>query len=176
MRWCTHDVMGPLRLAAIGSAAVVVWVVSAAQVPDHQRIPMTAIVAHAALTQPFGCTTLQLEPAATGCPTGHFHSGVDLAAPVGTAVHVAASGRARWGFDAGGAGLYVVVDGGEGTRVLYCHLSGVDVGEGESVTAGQVIGEVGSTGLATGPHLHLEVQIYGRPVDPAVWLASSPES
>jgi murein DD-endopeptidase MepM/ murein hydrolase activator NlpD len=164
--------MGPLRVVAIGAAAVAVWMVSAAHVPHHERIPMSAIVARAALTQPFGCTTLQLEPVAAGCHSGHFHTGVDLAAPVGTAVHVAASGRARWGFDAGGAGLYVVVDGGDGTRVLYCHLSGVDVAEGESVTAGQVIGEVGTSGLATGPHLHLEVQIDGRPVDPAVWLAS----
>jgi murein DD-endopeptidase MepM/ murein hydrolase activator NlpD len=57
-------------------------------------------------------------------------------------------------------------------RVLYCHLSRVQVVAGDSVTPGQVIGEVGATGLATGAHLHFEVQVDGRAVDPVNWLAS----
>ncbi len=57
-------------------------------------------------------------------------------------------------------------------RVLYCHLSIVQVVAGESVMPGEVIGEVGATGLATGPHLHFEVQVDGWAVDPVTWLAS----
>jgi len=164
--------MGAMRTFGIGAAAMAIWTVSAAQVPDHHRLPLAAIVPRAAMTQAFGCICLTLEPAAPGCAGGHFHSGVDLAAPAGTAVYAAAGGVARWGFDAGGAGLYVLVDAGQGTRVLYCHLSTLGVAEGDPVMVGQFIGAVGSSGLSTGPHLHLEVQIGGRSVDPAVWLAS----
>jgi murein DD-endopeptidase MepM/ murein hydrolase activator NlpD len=164
--------MGPVRVFGLGAAAVAVWIVSAAHVPDDHKLPLAAVVPRAAMTQAFGCTRVALEPAAPGCPGGHFHSGVDLAAPAGAAVYAAAGGVARWGFDAGGAGLYVLVDAGQGTRVLYCHLSSLGVGEGDPVKVGQLIGAVGSSGLSTGPHLHLEVQIDGRPVDPAAWLTS----
>jgi murein DD-endopeptidase MepM/ murein hydrolase activator NlpD len=75
-------------------------------------------------------------------------------------------------FDPGGAGLYVVVDVSSHVRVFYCHLSVTAVAGVERVEPGEVIGEVGATGLATGPHLHFEVQVDGHPVDPVVWLAS----
>jgi murein DD-endopeptidase MepM/ murein hydrolase activator NlpD len=65
----------------------------------------------------------------------------------------------------------VVVTVDSHARVFYCHLSTVAVANGESVTAAKMVGEIGQTGLATGPHLHLEVQIDGRSVDPAAWLA-----
>jgi murein DD-endopeptidase MepM/ murein hydrolase activator NlpD len=57
-------------------------------------------------------------------------------------------------------------------RELYCHLSVASVVGTQQVTTGQVIGEIGSTGLSTGPHLHFEVQVDGRAVDPVAWLAS----
>jgi murein DD-endopeptidase MepM/ murein hydrolase activator NlpD len=63
-----------------------------------------------------------------------------------------------------------VVD--EHVRLLYCHLWRVHVAAGQRVAPGEVIGEVGATGLATGAHLHFEVQVDGRAVDPVVWLAS----
>jgi murein DD-endopeptidase MepM/ murein hydrolase activator NlpD len=91
---------------------------------------------------------------------------------VGTAVHAATAGIARAGFDPSGAGIFVAVAVGEHIRVLYCHLSRALIVSGESVTPGQVIGEVGATGLATGAHLHFEVQVDGRAVDPVTWLAS----
>src|SRR5207245_83732 len=150
-------------MSALG---VGVWVLGASQVAGQARLPPAAIVAGAKLTQPFGCTSLALEALAAWCPGGHFHSGIDLAAPEGRDVRAAAGGIARWGFDAGGAGLYVVVAADDHTRVLYCHLSSVVVEEGEAVAVGQVIGRVGSSGLSTGPHLHLEVQVDGRAVDP----------
>jgi murein DD-endopeptidase MepM/ murein hydrolase activator NlpD len=164
--------MGWLRVAAIGAAALLVWSLAAAKVAGEQRLPLTSIIPGAVETLPFGCTALVLEPFDPLCPGFHIHTGVDLAAPAGTAVHAASAGIAHAGFDPGGAGIFVAVAVGQHVRVLYCHLSIVQVVAGESVMPGEVIGEVGATGLATGPHLHFEVQVDGRAVDPVTWLAS----
>jgi len=165
-------VIGLLRVAAIGVAAALVWTVAATKVASEQRLPLTSIIPGAVETLPFGCTALELEPFDPLCPGFHIHTGVDLAAPTGTAVHAAAAGIAHAGFDPGGAGIYVAVEVGEHVRLLYGHLSRVEVVAGEPVTPGEVIGEVGATGLATGAHLHFEVQVDGRAVDPVSWLAS----
>ncbi len=164
--------MGLLRVSAVGVAALLVWTLAAGRVAGEERLPLTSIVPGAIETLPFGCTSLALEPFDPLCPGFHIHTGVDLAAPAGTAVHAASRGIAHVGFDPGGAGIYVDVAVGEHVRVLYCHLSRVEVVAGDSVTPGQVIGEVGATGLATGAHLHFEVQVDGRAVDPVSWLAS----
>jgi murein DD-endopeptidase MepM/ murein hydrolase activator NlpD len=164
--------MALLRVAAIGVAAVLVWTLAAGRVAGEERLPLTSIVPGAVLTLPFGCTSFALEPLDPLCPGFHIHTGVDLAAPPGTAVHAASAGIAHAGFDPSGAGIFVAVAVGEHVRLLYCHLSRVQVVAGESVTPGQVIGEVGATGLATGAHLHFEVQVDGRAVDPISWLAS----
>jgi murein DD-endopeptidase MepM/ murein hydrolase activator NlpD len=164
--------MGLLRISAVGVAAVLVWTLAAGRVASEQRLPLTSIVPGAVETLPFGCTFLDLEPFDPLCPGFHFHTGVDLAAPAGTAVHAASEGVAHVGFDPRGAGIYVAIAVGEHVRVLYCHLSRVQVVAGDSVTPGQVIGEVGATGLATGAHLHFEVQVDGRAIDPINWLAS----
>ncbi|MGH7764924.1 MAG: M23 family metallopeptidase, partial [Candidatus Dormibacteraceae bacterium] len=106
------------------------------------------------------------------CPGRHIHTGVDLAAPVGTEVRSATLGVAHLGFDPNGAGMYVLVRVDAHVRVFYCHLSAYRVTNGGAVTPGQVIGLVGETGRATGPHVHFEVQVDGTSVDPAAWLAS----
>jgi murein DD-endopeptidase MepM/ murein hydrolase activator NlpD len=164
--------MGWLRIGAIGIAALLVWSLAAAKVSSEQRLPLASIVPGAVETLPFGCTSLELEPFDPLCPGFHIHTGVDLAAPAGTPVHAASAGIAQAGFDPDGAGIYVAVALGQHVRLLYCHLSRVEVVAGESVTPGQVIGEVGATGLATGAHLHFEVQVDGLAVDPVGWLAS----
>ena len=164
--------MGWLRVSAIGVAALLVWSLAAAKVAGEQRLPLAAIVPGAVETLPFGCTALVLEPFDPLCPGFHIHTGVDLAAPAGTAVHAASAGIAQAGFDPRGAGIFVAVAVGQHVRLLYCHLSIVHVVAGESVMPSQVIGEVGATGLATGPHLHFEVQVDGWAVDPVTWLAS----
>jgi murein DD-endopeptidase MepM/ murein hydrolase activator NlpD len=160
------------RVAGIGAAVALIWAAGASRVPGHERLALSAIVPDAVMTQPFGCSSLLLEPFDPYCPSRHVHSGVDLAAPKGTAVLAAAGGTGGVGFDAGGAGLYVAVAFDAHVRVLYCHLSTALVSPGERVVTGQVIGKVGSSGLSTGAHLHFEVQVDGRAVDPAVWLVS----
>jgi len=100
------------------------------------------------------------------------HTGIDLAAPMGTAVLAAAAGIARVEFDPNGAGLYVLVIVDARTRVFYCHLSSAAVADRQAVSTGQVVGAIGESGLATGPHLHFEVQVDGRSIDPVAWLAS----
>lgn len=158
-----------LRVGAVLLAALLLWTAGASRVSSHEKLALAAIVPGATMTQPFGCSDLVLEPFDPSCPSHHKHTGVDLAAREGSPVHAASGGTASVGFDANGAGLYVVLSSGT-ARVLYCHLSVALVVGTQQVTTGEVIGRVGSTGLATGPHLHFEVQIEGHAVDPVTWL------
>jgi murein DD-endopeptidase MepM/ murein hydrolase activator NlpD len=164
--------MGFLRVAGMIAGAAVVWLVVAAQLPSHVRLPLAGIVVGAVITQPFGCTTFELEPYDPFCPGRHVHTGVDLAASMGTPVHSATAGTAHVGFDPNGAGNYVVVTVDAHVRVFYCHLSAIGVVNGQVVTAGKVIGELGQSGRATGPHVHFEVQVDATSVDPVAWLGS----
>jgi murein DD-endopeptidase MepM/ murein hydrolase activator NlpD len=163
--------MALLRIAGVGCAGLLVWTAAASRVVDHTRLPVSAVVPGAVVTQPFGCTTLALEPYDPSCRSRHVHTGIDLSARVGTAVHSATSGTAHAGYDPMGAGLYVVVTFDGRTRVLYCHLLRIAVTDGEQVGPDQVIGQLGASGLATGPHVHFEVQVDGRAIDPVAWLA-----
>ena len=161
-----------LRILAFAGAGLIVWTTAASRVAEQTRLPVGSVVAGATVTQPFGCTTLALEPFAPFCPSLHMHTGVDLAARAGTPVVAATGGVARVGYDAAGAGIFVAIRFDGHTRVLYCHLLRAEVGSGDVIIAGQTIGLVGATGLATGPHVHLEIQIDGQAVDPARWLAA----
>ena len=161
-----------LRVVGVCLVAALLWIVGASQLPSQEKLALTAIVPGAVMTQPFGCTNLVLEPFDPYCPRHHVHTGVDLAAPAGTPVRAASGGVASVGFDPAGAGLFVAVVADSHVRVLYCHLSVALVGGAQAVATGQVIGEIGSSGLATGPHLHFEVQVDGRAVDPVQWLDS----
>jgi len=96
-----------------------------------------------------------------------FHPGLDLPAPTGTPVGAAAAGRVVFaGYDAGGYGKLVEVAHGGGVVSMYAHLSAFSVGVGRSVAPGTRVGRVGSTGEASGPHLHFEVRVRGAAVDP----------
>jgi septal ring factor EnvC (AmiA/AmiB activator) len=97
-----------------------------------------------------------------------FHSGVDIGASSGTPVACAGNGTvisAGWN---GGYGNCVIVDIGNGYSAVYAHLSAINVSSGETVSAGQTVGAVGSTGDSTGPHLHYEIRLYGTPVSPYI--------
>lgn len=95
-----------------------------------------------------------------------FHDGVDLACPYGTPIHAAAAGRVVYAGWYGAYGIAVIVDHGSGWSTLYGHCTSTTVGTGQIVSAGQVIGYVGSTGYSTGPHLHYSVRYYGSPRPP----------
>jgi murein DD-endopeptidase MepM/ murein hydrolase activator NlpD len=113
------------------------------------------------ITSPFGWRSSPF----TGAPD--FHPGLDIAAATGTAVTAAAGGTvimAQW---YGGYGNYILIDHGGGYSTGYGHLSAMYVSNGQAVKRGQAIGAVGMTGEATGPHLHFEVRIDGKPVDPS---------
>ena len=100
-----------------------------------------------------------------------FHRGVDIAAAYGTEVPAAAGGRVALAESSPSYGNTVVVEHASGARLRYAHLSSILVQPGETVRQGQVLGRVGSTGRATGPHLHFELLIEGERVDPGTWLA-----
>lgn len=118
------------------------------------------------ITSPFGYRTL------SGVGR-HHHYGLDIAAPTGTPVRAAASGLV---LHAGWMGNYgnLVIIRGEGADYYYAHHSQLLVQQGDRVTAGDVIARVGSTGFSTGPHLHFEVRIGGKPVDPLSVLPAAP--
>lgn len=99
-----------------------------------------------------------------------YHEGQDIDAAYGTPVMVAAGGTITIAGRQRGYGNVIYVDHGAGLSTRYGHLSEIDVKIGQTVTRGQTIGLVGSTGRSTGPHLHYEVRINNQPVDPRQYL------
>ena len=99
-----------------------------------------------------------------------MHAGIDFRAPVGTPIRAAGAGKvvsAGWN---GGYGRMVEVDHGDGLTTRYAHMSKISVKDGQEVEVGTVLGEAGSSGRSTGPHLHYEVRRNGAPVDPLRFL------
>jgi len=100
-----------------------------------------------------------------------FHTGIDIAAPYGSPVYATASGkviRARKTYS--GKGNYVMIKHINNLITVYLHLSRIIVKEGEFVKKGEIIGYIGTSGLATGPHLHYEVLFNGKPIDPLIFM------
>ena len=127
------------------------------------------------MVQGFGPTTLWFEPAYQGYP--HFHTGLDTVLPVGSPVLAADDGVVLLvGSGTTGYGNYVVLEHNGGLQTLYGHLDKALVKVGDQVVQGQPIGLEGSTGNSTGPHLHFELRIDGKPVDPAPYLPPGPPS
>jgi murein DD-endopeptidase MepM/ murein hydrolase activator NlpD len=96
-----------------------------------------------------------------------MHAGLDFAAPQGTPIYATANGRIKLaGYHSGGYGNHVVIDHGYGYETLYGHMVKVKARRGQTVTRGEIIGYVGTTGKSTGPHCHYEVHKNGNKIDP----------
>ncbi len=102
--------------------------------------------------------------------TKSMHTGIDIAASTGTPVKAAAGGEVLFAGWLRGYGQIIVLDHGGNLTSVYAHLSRMQVSEGQRVSAGYIIGNVGSTGVATGPHLHFEVRANGDARDPMRYL------
>jgi len=102
--------------------------------------------------------------------TWKFHSGVDLAAPSGTPIYASRSGTVTAATYNSSNGYYVSVNHGDGFSSIYLHMTHYVVSAGQKVSAGQVIGYVGSTGISTGPHLHFTIYYNGASQNPADYI------
>ncbi len=108
-------------------------------------------------------------------PWPEFHEGVDLAADYGDPVVASAAGTVVTAEYDGGYGNRIDIDHGNGYHTWYCHLSRIDVKAGQFVHKAEHIALVGSTGESTGPHLHYQVMLDGKPVDPTPYLTGVPD-
>lgn len=99
-----------------------------------------------------------------------FHSGLDIKADNGSPVFAARSGVVKFAGWKSGYGNVIIIDQGNGIETYYAHLSKINVFVGLRVEKGDFIGRVGSTGTATGPHLHFEVRVSSEPRDPVAYL------
>ncbi|NNE65155.1 MAG: peptidoglycan DD-metalloendopeptidase family protein [Pyrinomonadaceae bacterium] len=100
-----------------------------------------------------------------------FHGGIDIAAPRGTPIRAASDGEVVFAGRRGGYGNMVIIQHADGRTSRYAHAQSLNVFKGQKVSVGETIGAVGSTGKATGPHLHFEVRENGKPVNPFELLA-----
>ncbi len=129
---------------------------------------------------------LKMEPPVVGIFTGSFglkrfynnkprrpHSGMDIAAPRGTPIKVSAPGKVILTGDFFFAGNTVFVDHGQGLISMYCHMDSISTQLGHHLKQGEVLGTVGSTGRATGPHLHWSVYLNNTVVNPALFIPKS---
>ncbi len=134
---------------------------------DQLALTPTLAPALGVLTAGFG---LRADPF-TGRPD--FHPGIDISSPKGSRIVAPASGTVvRVGWDQG-YGRVVEIAHGFGIRTLFAHLEAPRVAEGQRVRRGDLVGVVGSTGRSTGPHLHYEVQVAGKPVDPLDYVLNA---
>ncbi|MEL7687137.1 M23 family metallopeptidase [Citromicrobium bathyomarinum] len=101
------------------------------------------------------------------------HNGVDLAAPSGTPIYATADGTVERANYFGSYGNYIQIGHGNAIETRYAHLSRIIVADGQEVRKGDLIGYVGSTGRSTGPHLHYEVRIDGKAVDPRPFMVET---
>jgi murein DD-endopeptidase MepM/ murein hydrolase activator NlpD len=117
------------------------------------------------LASPFG---YRMSP--FGGESGEFHSGLDISNKLNTPIYATADGVVRHAGWAAGYGNAVLIDHGSGYSTLYGHTAEVKVREGQRVSRGQLIARMGSTGRSTGCHVHYEVWVNGKPVDPLKYL------
>jgi murein DD-endopeptidase MepM/ murein hydrolase activator NlpD len=130
-------------------------------------------------TQPFGCTGFRMEPRRGDC--AHFHAGIDIANKRGTPILAAADGtiayvgREPW-YHGTDRAWVVIISHGNGVKTIYVHLIPKQIPgikKGKHVDQGQLIGRMGASGRATGPHLHFGVWLYRKGVDPVKYMPTA---
>lgn len=129
-----------------------------------RKLPLANPSPGRAISSPFGVRSDPL----LGTPA--LHTGLDFRAPAGSDARATGAGIVTRSGGAGGYGQMVEIDHGNGIATRYAHLSRILVAEGQRVAAGDVVGEVGSTGRSTGPHLHYEVRRSGEPTNPMTYI------
>ena len=136
--------------------------VGAIAVPSEKPVRMAAFTSgYGVRSDPFGGGAAR-------------HMGIDLAGPMGTPIYATADGIvSASGYNNGGYGNLIKLDHGRGVETRYGHLSALLVSAGQHVTRGQLIGRMGSTGRSTGSHLHYEVRIEGKAVNPIPFMKST---
>ena len=132
------------------------------------RIPNTLPASLDYISSGFG---YRLDPFTGG---GAFHAGLDFRGPVGAPIQAAAAGTVSFTGIKQGYGNCVEISHGNGLLTRYAHMSRIEARVGAAIGPGHVIGAIGNTGRSTGPHLHFEVRIADRPVDPRPFLESMP--
>lgn len=116
------------------------------------------------MNSPFGVQRLH-----DGKPSGNYHRGLDLRSPPGRPIRATAAGKVLIARKMAMPGNIVGIDHGQGLLTAYLHMSRIAVKEGTMVKRGQIVGYVGSTGFATGPHLHWSMVVNGVAVTPLQW-------
>ena len=133
------------------------------------QLPLTRPMPNALITSGFGA---RLDPF-LGRPA--MHTGIDFRAALGSEARATAGGTVITAAYTGGYGNMVEIDHGNGITTRYGHLSEIDVTVGQVVAKDQVIGQTGSTGRSTGPHLHYEIRVDGAPLDPMIYIRAGKE-
>lgn len=132
-------------------------------------VALLLLTVAACVSQPKGGYTSPVDGTVTsnfGPRKRNFHTGIDIAAPKYTEVRAVRGGKVAFRGRNKKYGRLLIIDHGDGTESYYAHLSRYHVRPGRRVKRGQKIGKIGRSGRATGYHLHFELRINGRPVDP----------
>ena len=136
--------------------------------PFREALPRRKRISFRRLNAPFGWRDSPLSG------TLEFHSGADLSGKEGTPIHAAFSGQVTEAGFHESYGNYLILDHANGFTTLYAHCSRLLVRMGDRVKKGQLIGKIGATGAATGPHLHFELRLNGVCLDPLPALEQRP--
>ncbi|MGE5628418.1 MAG: M23 family metallopeptidase [Solirubrobacterales bacterium] len=107
---------------------------------------------------------------AFGTRNGRMHKGIDIGAPYGTPLHCSSSGTVTFAGWQEGYGNVIIINHGNNIETVYAHCKTINVKKSQKVTTGEKIGEVGSTGRSTGPHVHFEIRLNGTPMNPQNYL------
>ncbi|MDI3340801.1 MAG: peptidoglycan DD-metalloendopeptidase family protein [Sphaerobacter sp.] len=156
------------RLAAVQQSGAAAAGISPAALAFSPAVPR-GLPVNGSITSPFGPRANPFEPS-DGAAASELHTGIDLAVPEGTPVRATGAGVVRVAGWYGGYGNLVVIDHGNGISSYYGHNATLLVSVGQRVEPGQVIGLSGNTGRSTGAHVHYEIRVNNRPVDPTPYV------